>query len=187
MRPTLLRPPGVGASIDPRPVMETQEEQHAHRPGVLWVQLASLGILALGGLMGGVSFIADPTGASLGAKLSWLDRTPVNDFAVPGWFLLLVYGIGGLAVMAGLIWKVSPGPLSRFDRYAGYHWAWAASILLGGVLVLWIVYELIVMPETTWLQPALIAIGLVIAGVPFLPSMRRWFAVDVADPYLPSR
>jgi hypothetical protein len=59
----------------------------------------------------------------------------------------------------------------------GHHWAWVACIAIGTVLVLWIAYELLVMPETTFLQPALIVIWLAIAGLPFLPSIRGWYQV----------
>jgi hypothetical protein len=134
-------------------------------------------LLAAGGFDGGVSFLTDTTGASLGAKLSWLEHTPVSDFLLPGLFLLIVYGVGGLVLMAGLIWRPSPGPLRRLDRALDYHWAWVGSIVVGLVLALWIVYELLVMPETTWLQPALMAIGLLIAGVPFVPSIRRRYVI----------
>ena len=75
-----------------------------------------------------------------------------------------------------LIWRTSPA-LHRLDEALGHHWAWAGSIALGLVLALWIVYEWVVMPETTWLQPALLLVGLSMAGLPSLPSMRRWFAV----------
>ena len=127
------------------------------------------------GFDGGLSFVTDPTGASLGAKLSWLDRSPVSDFLLPGLFLLVMYGIGGSVLMAGVVWRHSPGPLDRLDRTLGHHWAWVGSIAFGAVLVLWIAYELLVMPEWMFLQPMLIAIGLAIAGLPFLPSMRRWY------------
>ena len=177
MRPTLVRPPVMEPRMRSHPVEETAQLKIVERrPGALWALVPLLGILSAGGFDGGLSFVTDPTGASLGAKLTWLDRTPVSDFRLPGLFLLVVYGIGALAVIAGLMMKSSPGPLARLDRILGYHWSWAGSIALGAGLVLWIAYELVVMPETTFLQPALIVIGLLIAGIPFLPSMRHWYA-----------
>jgi hypothetical protein len=137
-----------------------------------------LGLLVVGGFDGGLAFVMDRTGASLGAKLSWLARTPVNDFLLPGLFLLGVYGIGGLILIAGLITRGAPGPLRSLDRAWGYHWAWVGSIAFGATLVLWIVYELLVMPEAMFLQPVLIVVGLGISGLPLLPSLRRWFTVE---------
>lgn len=113
----------------------------------------------------------------MGAKLSWLVHTPVHDFLLPGLFLLVAYGIGGIVLIAGLLSRRSPGGLGRVDRALGSHWSWTGSIVFGAVLVLWIVYELFVLPETMILQPILIGVGLAIAGTPLLPSMRRWFAV----------
>src|ERR1044072_1687509 len=64
-----------------------------HRPGVFWPLLAMMGILSFGGFIGGISFVAEPTGEGLGARLSWLDQAPVSDFLLPGLFLLAVYGL----------------------------------------------------------------------------------------------
>jgi hypothetical protein len=162
------------------PRAETRPEIGAplpHRPRTVPLLVVLLGLLAVGGLYGGLSFVIDKTGASLGARLSWLDRTPVSDFLLPGLFLLAVYGLGGLLLIGGLIWRFSPGPMRRLDRALGHHWAWAGSIALGSVLVAWIVYELIVMPATMILQPILIIVGLAIASVPLLHPLRSWYRI----------
>lgn len=83
--------------------------------------LCLLGVLSLGGFIGGLSFVRDRTGAVLGAKLSWLQKTPVDDFFLPGLFLLGVYGIGSLLLMVGLAWRWSPGPVRRMDAGLGHH------------------------------------------------------------------
>jgi hypothetical protein len=160
------------------PSLDRVRTRSGRRPGAVWVLVVLLGLLVVSGFVGGLSFIRDATGASLGAKLTWLEHTPVRDFLLPGMFLLVVYGIGGMMLMAGLIWRPSPGPLRRVDHVLGQHWAWVGSVVFGAVLVLWIVYELFVLPDTMILQPVLITIGLAIAGLPFLPSVRRWYAVD---------
>jgi hypothetical protein len=50
-----------------------------HRPRALWGLVALLGLLVVSGFDGGLAFVTDPAGASLGAKLSWLEHTPVSD------------------------------------------------------------------------------------------------------------
>jgi hypothetical protein len=150
----------------------------AHRPAALWPLIGLLGLLSVSSLYGGLSFVTDRTGAGLQARLSWLADTPVTDFLLPGLFLLGVFGIGGALLIVGLIWRPSPGPLRRLDAAWGHHWSWIGTIGLGVVLVLWIVYELLVMPEQIWLQPVLIVIGLSIAWIPFVRSMRRWYRTD---------
>jgi hypothetical protein len=149
----------------------------AHAPWLRWPLVALIGLLTVSGFYGGWSFITDTTGAGLQAKLSWLERTPVDDFLLPGLFLFGVYGVGGLLLIVGLIRRGSPGPLRRLDGWIGFHWSWAGAIVFGGVLVLWIAYELLVMPEQIWIQPALLVVGVLIATIPLLPSMRRWYAV----------
>ena len=93
------------------------------RPIALWPLVATMGSLCVGGFVGGIAFVSDPTGASLGARLAWLDKTPVDDFFLPGLFLLGVYAIGTLIAIAGLIWRFSPGPVRGLDRRLGYHWS----------------------------------------------------------------
>jgi hypothetical protein len=147
-------------------------------PGILWPLVTLLGLLVVTGFFGGWSFISDPSGAGLQAELSWLEQTPVSDFFLPGLFLLGVYGVGGTILIVGLIGRPSPGVLGRLDARLGYHWSWAGSIVFGAVLILWIVYELIVMTEQIWIQPALMTAGLAIAGIPLTASMRSWYAVE---------
>jgi hypothetical protein len=146
------------------------------RPVALWLLLGLMGFLTIGALVGGISFIADPTGAGLGVKQSWLEQTPVSDYFLPGLFLLAVYAIGSAILMAGLAWRLSPGPLRRIDRRIGFHWSWAGTILVGAVLVGWILYQFAVIPETIALQPILIGVGILMMAIPLLPSMRRYYA-----------
>jgi hypothetical protein len=163
--------------VEPRPA-EASAIDEGRPPGVLWPLVALIGLLVVTGFYGGWSFISDPSGAGLRAELSWLEQTPATDFFLPGLFLLGVYGVGGTVLIVGLIRRPSPGVLGRLDARLGYHWSWAGSIVFGAVLILWIAYELIVMPEQIWIQPALMTAGLAIAGIPLTASMRRWYAVE---------
>jgi hypothetical protein len=153
-----------------------QRVRRGHRPGVLWPLLVLLGVLSIGGFIGGVSFVTDSTGAGLGAELSWLEEAPVDDFFLPGLFLLGVYGIGCLILMVGLIWRPLPGPLHRLDAWLGHHWSWAGTIAVGAILVGWILYEFVVLPDQMLLQPILIGIGLLTIALPLTPSVHRWYA-----------
>jgi hypothetical protein len=146
------------------------------RPAASWPLLGVMAFLSIGGFVGGVSFVVDRTGAGLGAKLAWLEETPVSDFLLPGLFILGVYAIGTLVLMAGLTWRFSPGPVRRFDRWLGFHWSWAGTILAGAILIAWIVYEFTIFSETIALQPILIGIGVLMIAIPLLPSMRRYYA-----------
>ena len=152
----------------PVPVAAVPNERGAvrRRPRAFWPLVGSIAVLSLGGFVGGVSFVADRTGAGLGADPSWLAETPVADFLVPGLLLLGVDGIGGLALIVGLIWR-------RPEWHVGkHHWSWVGSIAVGAMLVAWIGYEFVVLPATTILQPILIGVGIAMIGIPLLPAMR---------------
>src|ERR1043165_2254352 len=93
----------------------SRREQPApgHRPPMRWPLLVMMGSLSIGGFIGGISFVAEPTGEGLGARLPWLDQAPVSDFLLPGLFLLVVYGLVPLLLMGGFVWRFSPGFLWR--------------------------------------------------------------------------
>jgi hypothetical protein len=160
---------------DPRIMGKEQPRRAKRRPAALWPLLVLMGILSLGGFVGGVSFVGDPTGAGLGARISWLEETPVNDFLLPGLFLLSVYTVGTLILMAGLIWRFSPGWIRRLDRWLGHHWSWTGTMLIGTILITWILYEFTIFSERIALQPILLGVGMLMIAIPWLPSMRRYY------------
>ncbi len=158
----------------------------SRRPGILWPLVAAMAFLSLGGLTGGLAMITDPTGTSIGADPGWLRHTPVSDFLLPGLFILVVYGCAVAACIVGLIWRIEPGRLRRVDARLAHTWAWVGTIAIGAVLVLWIAFELVIMSDVIWLQPALVCVGLLMIGVPSVPSMRRWYAVRAGERRDPS-
>jgi hypothetical protein len=133
-----------------------------------------MAFLSVGGFVGGISFVADRTGAGIGARLSWLEDTPVPDFLLPGVFLLIVFAIGTLLMMVGLAWRFSPHVLRPVDEWIGFRWSWAGTIVIGSVLVLWILYEFTIVPDRIVLQPMLLAVGALMIAMPCLPSMRNY-------------
>jgi hypothetical protein len=161
---------------DARAIERPPPPRSERRPAALWPLLVVMGFLSIGGFVGGVSFVVDRTGAGLGAKLSWLEGTPVDDFLLPGLFLLGVYAIGCMILIAGLTWRVSPGPLRRLDSVLGVHWSWAGTILVGAILIAWILYEFTIFSDRIVLQPILIGVGALMVAIPLLPSMRRHYA-----------
>jgi hypothetical protein len=165
---------GYDMNVVEHEVATPRPSGRSRRPWALWPLLAAMAFLAMGGFFGGISFITDTTGAGIGAKLSWLENTPVNDFLLPGLFLLGVYGIGTAILMVALIWPFSPGPLRRLDAALHHRWAWAGTMLAGAVLIVWILYEFVILADRMILQPLLIGVGIVMMAIPLLPSMRAY-------------
>ena len=158
-----------------RKIVESTEALPATYGMFKW--LASL-VSYISGIPGGLFSPSLAVGAGLGAKLAWLDGTPVNDFLLPGLFILGIYGLATLFLMVGLVWRASPGFLRRLDLRLGRHWSWAGTMLVGAVLVAWILYEFAIFPDRMVLQPILIGVGALMVAIPLLPSMRGFFATS---------
>jgi hypothetical protein len=50
----------------------------------------------LSGLLGGFGLINDPTGNNLQMKTEWLQKTPFQDFLIPGIVLFLLVGLANV-------------------------------------------------------------------------------------------
>jgi hypothetical protein len=118
------------------------------RPRWAWVAVVLELFTALGAIPVGVQLIADPTGATVGFPSGWIEATPFGSYLLPGVYLLLANGIGML-ILAGL-------SVVR-------HWTapWLTAVL-GAGLVIWIGVQLVVMPETSFLQAMFGIIGMVL-------------------------
>jgi hypothetical protein len=88
------------------------------------IAVALLGVLALGGLGGGLALVTDPTGGRLGMTVErlpgWL---PFADYLIPGVALIVLFGVLP-AIVAMLLVRHSPR-------------AWTATAALGVLLVFW--------------------------------------------------
>ena len=132
-------------AIVPRPAM--------HLAGK--VSVALLALLGVGALAGGVALVASPDGSTMQWTVSMLKGSPFPDFLVPGLILGGLFGIGSFAV-AGL-------GLARF-RAAPF-----LAFAIGCAQMIWIVAELAIIGQLSFLHPTCFAIGLVIAA-----SSVRW-------------
>ena len=121
------------------------------RPAYAWLAFGAALFTGVLAIPVGLMFIADPTGATLQLPPGWIEDTVFGSYLVPGLYLLLVNGVGML-VLAGLI---------VLRRWAA---PWLTAIL-GVGLIVWILVQLAVMPETMFLQPIFLATGLLLGFV----------------------
>lgn len=121
------------------------------RPVYVWLAVVLELVTAVMAVPVGWLFLTDPSGASLGLPPGWIEATPFGSYFVPGLYLFLVNGLGML-VLAGLT--------------ALGHWAapWLTGVL-GVGLIVWILVQLAVMPETMALQWLFMAVGLVLGFI----------------------
>ncbi len=59
---------------------------------------------AIGGFVGGIPLLLDPSGSLLGLNVSMFPGIPVSDFLLVGLWLTVIYGIGSCLV-AFLLWQ----------------------------------------------------------------------------------
>ena len=101
-------------------------------------------LIGIGALPAGFALITDPSGASLGMPLEWLDGSPFPSFLIPGLFLFFVNGVAQV-IAAVLSW--------RQHRLAGLF-----GIGLGTLLIGWIIIQMMIV-DFSWLQPTYLAFG----------------------------
>lgn len=114
----------------------------------------------LSGIVGGLALFGDPTGATLGVRLEWLDGSPFSDYRIPGLILGTVLGVAPIVVAWGA-WTRKP-------------WSWPGSLLVGAALVVWIVVEILIIGYHA--EPPLQAVygvlGLCMLALAALPRVR---------------
>jgi hypothetical protein len=121
------------------------------RPTYAWLAFGAALITGVLAIPVGLMFIVDPSGAMLQLPPGWIEDTVFGSYLVPGLYLLLVNGAGMLALALLIVLR---------------HWSapWLTAIL-GVGLIVWILVQLAVMPETMILQPIFLATGLFLGFV----------------------
>ncbi|WP_255195420.1 hypothetical protein [Halorarius litoreus] len=142
------------------------EAESPRRPVWSYPLLACLLFLGLGALYGGASLVLDPTGGLLGIPYAWIRGSVFGSFLLPGLVLLVVLGGGSVVVTYGVVTR-------RL-------WAWPGGIALGLATVVWIAVQFLVLRHYFFLQPIIVAVGAVILGLLWLPSMRAYYRADAA-------
>ena len=121
------------------------------RPGYVWIAVVLEVVTGLLAIPVGIMFLMDPTGAMVQVPQGWIEATPFGSYLVPGLYLLLVNGVGMLALAAISVRR---------------HWIapWLTATL-GVGLIIWILVEIVVMPETMFLTWVFLAIGFALGFV----------------------
>ena len=121
------------------------------RPTFVWIAVALEIVTAIGAVPVGLMFLADPSGKAVQLPQGWIEATPFGSYLIPGLYLLAVNGLGMLALAALTVRR---------------HWIapWLTGTL-GVGLIVWIVVEIVALPETMPLTWIFLAIGIALGFV----------------------
>jgi hypothetical protein len=153
-----------------------------HRP-LLPLLTLSIALIFLGvnGFIGGYLMLRDPNGTVMGMPLTYLERTPFQNWYIPGLCLIFLWGCGSFLIFAGLWLRPKWMLTDIFFQWTHEHWAWGLSIVLGFALLVWLTVQVFTLPEMAAIQFILYILAAMLIGLPLLPSMRDYFLVDVIE------
>jgi hypothetical protein len=153
----------MSVRVSPHPASAAIPRPELHLAGRLCV--AFLLILALGAIGGAAFLVGDPDGSSMQWTVAMLAGSPFSDFLVPGLILGGLFGVGSILV-AGL--GLARARIAPFLAFA-----------IGVAQMIWIVVELAIIGELSFLHPTMFLVGLGIAGSAVrwgLPTFTAWRA-----------
>jgi hypothetical protein len=128
--------------------------------------LASMGLLSLlgiGAVAGGAALVSSPDGSVMGFSPDLLAGSPFTDYFWPGLILGGLFGIGSFVVVGLGIRQVRLAPF--------------LAVAIGVGQMIWIVVELAIIRELSFLHPICFGIGLLVAvtAVPWgWPTFEAW-------------
>jgi hypothetical protein len=129
------------------------------------VAVAMLVWLGVGALAGGIALVMRPDGSVMQFDTAILAGSPFSDFLIPGLILGGLFGVGSLVVAS---MGLRHHPLAPFLAFG-----------IGCAQMTWIVVQLSIIKEVSFLHPLMFVTGLVIAvaAVPWgWPTFQAWRA-----------
>jgi hypothetical protein len=156
--------------------METRRQS---RPASLLFLTGCLLFLIAGGWAGGLNFILDPSGASLGMDPAVIKRLFVPDYRLPGIFLLVAFGLLPAPILMALWLRPASRQLAAFSRRFHEHWAWLLALGLSLTLIGWLAFEIALMGSISAIQWGLIGFSIIFLGAVMLPSIRKYYREQV--------
>lgn len=149
----------------------SRDTSRSRVPASVRVLTLILGMLVIGAIQGGWAMVANPEDP-LGMTTAFLDGTPVDSYFWPGMFLLGI-ALASLTTIVGLVFGWRWAWAAPIERAVGYRWPWLGAVATGGVLLVFEIIELFMVPFHPVMHPLVIGLSIVIIGLAFTPSARN--------------
>jgi hypothetical protein len=127
--------------------------------------IALLVLLGIGALAGGAALVEQPDGGVMQFDTELLAGSPFSDFLIPGLVLGGLFGIGSLVVAAMGVARFRLAPFLAFAIGCGQ--------------MVWIVVELAIIRELSFLHPTFFLVGMAITASSAVwgwPTFTAWRA-----------
>lgn len=127
-------------------------------------------ILSINALVGGALLIIKPDGSLLGFPKDYLANTPFDNYTIPGILLFSCVGVVSAVALIGMVRVHNIAWLEKLNLYKSMYWGWTFSFYAAIITLIWIASQ-ILMTDFFWLQPAILAIGVVMIVILLMPSV----------------
>ena len=134
--------------------------------------------LGINGVIGGYLMLSDVNGSPMGMPVSYLARTPFQNYFIPGLWLLIIWGLGSLVTLLGLWLRPRWLNFNLGRRLTNEHWAWLFSVLLGLGLLVWLTVQLFTLPAIATIQYILYGLAVLLIVLPLVPTMRQYYRLQ---------
>ena len=123
-----------------------------HPPIAVWLLIVLQFLLGFGAFISGGLLVAAPDGALMQMPLKMLQFSPFSNFLVPGIILALLLGLYPLAVAWSLWQKPAWHWPDGINPFKQMYWGWAASLSSGGILLVWITVQVLMLRSLAFLH-----------------------------------
>ena len=132
-------------------------------------------LLALGAISGGGALIMAPDGRLLEMPLSILEKSPFENFLIPGIILFLVLGVAPILTATGLIKKSKSVLAEKLNMLKDMHWSWTFTLYIAFADILWIQIQMQFIKSVSWLHTFYVFFGLLIILVALTQPVRNFY------------
>jgi hypothetical protein len=155
------------------------KDDPTHRSLIIWVLTSLQFLLGLGAPMSGLILILAPDGHVMQMPLDMLKTTSFSAFLFLGILLFIFVGMYPLAVAYSLFARPSWSWPDSVNPFKNMYWAWAASLAVGVIVIIWICVQMILFDTVQFLHVLYLGWGVAIILLTLYPSVRRKYVRQI--------